>query len=165
MEQGDDELNAKTIYSARLLRPRRYRGVTLLELMIVVAIISILATIAYPSYQGYITRTNRSAAKSALLEAANRQEQFFADNKRYAADLADLGYGGSAFMINSQGEPVPDLSSKRCYGLSLTNVTAMTYTMNATPQLEQASHDTQCGALTLTHTGIRGQSGVSTKCW
>ena len=165
MTQEGDKMNFDNSHGAELSRPRRYRGVTLLELMIVVAILSILASIAYPSYQGYITRTNRSAGKSALLEAANRQEQFFADNKRYATDLADLGYGGNAFMVNAQGDPVPDLSAERCYGVSLTNTTATSYTLNAAPQLGQANHDAQCATLTLTHTGIRGQTGASTKCW
>lgn len=165
MIQGNDKLNVINTRRPELSWPWRHRGFSLLELMIVVAIIAILASIAYPSYQGYITRTNRSAAKGTLLEAANRQEQFFADNKRYAADLSNLGYAGSTFMINAQGEPVADASPDRCYGLSLTNVTAMTFTINAMPQLEQASHDAQCAALTLTHTGVRGQTGASTNCW
>lgn len=158
-------MNIENTRRAELSRPRRSRGVTLLELLVVVAIVSILASIAFPSYQGVVTRTTRTAAKSALLEAANRQAQFFADNKRYATDLADLGYGGAGFMINAHGEPVPAGSSKRAYVISLTNAAAMTFTINATPQLQQAAHDTQCAALTLTHTGVRGQTGASTQCW
>ena len=137
----------------------------MLELLIVLAIFSIIAAIAYPSYMGAVSRTNRSAAKSALLEVANRQEQFFAENKRYASDLSDLGYAGNQFMINAQGAPVTALSSERCYGISLTNTAAMTFTANATPELQQASHDSECATLTLTHTGVKGQTGASTQCW
>ena len=165
MRQGDNRVNALHTRRAGLSRLRRYRGFTLLELMVVIAILSIVASIAYPSYLGVVTRTSRSAAKSALLEVANRQEQFFAENKSYAADLADLGYAGNYFMINARGEPVPAASSERCYGISLTNTAAMTFTANAAPQLQQASHDAQCATLTLTHTGVRGQTGASTQCW
>ncbi len=165
MKQGGDRVNVRTTRGAELPQPRRSRGFTLLELMIVVAILAIVASIAYPSYLGTVTRTTRSAAKSTLLEVANRQEQFFAENKRYAVDLSDLGYGGNEFMINAQGAPVTALSSERCYGISLTNTAAMTFTANATPELQQASHDSECATLTLTHTGVKGQTGASTQCW
>ena len=158
-------MNVKHAREIELPRPRRYHGFSLLELMIVVAILSIIASIAYPSYMGTVSRTNRSAAKSALLEVANRQEQFFAENKRYAVNLSDLGYSGNAFMIDARGEPVTASSSDRCYGISLTNTAAMTFTANATPELQQATHDSGCAMLTLTHTGIKGQSGPSTRCW
>ncbi len=158
-------MNVKYTHRADLPRRRRYDGHSLLELLIVLAIFSIIAAIAYPSYMGAVSRTNRSAAKSALLEVANRQEQFFAENKRYASDLSDLGYAGNQFMINAQGEPVIASSSDRCYGISLTNTAAMTFTANAIPELQQANHDAACATLTLTHTGIRGQTGASTECW
>lgn len=158
-------MNVRYSRGAKLSRPRRDHGFSLLELMIVVAILSIIASIAYPSYMGAVSRTNRSAAKSALLEVANRQEQFFAENKRYAANLSDLGYSGSSFMIDARGMPVTASSSERCYGISLTNTAAMTFTANATPELQQATHDSECAMLTLTHTGIKGQSGPSTRCW
>ena len=66
------------------------QGVTLLELMIVLVIIAIMASFAYPSYQQYIVNTKRTAATSTLLRVADRQQQFFMDNKRYAADLTTL---------------------------------------------------------------------------
>ncbi len=165
MRQGGNRVNAEETRRAEWSRPRRYRGFTLIELVLVIAVLSIIASIAYPSYLGVVTRTSRSAAKSALLEVANRQEQFFAENKRYTADLADLGYAGNYFMINARGEPVPAGSSQRCYGISLTNTESMTFTANAIPQLQQASHDVQCATLTLTHSGARGQTGGSAQCW
>lgn len=165
MTQRGDRVNAENTRRTDLSRPWRYRGFTLIELVLVIAILSIIASIAYPSYLGVVSRTSRSAGKSTLLEVANRQEQYFAENKSYASDLSDLGYAGSYFMINARGDSVAAASSERCYGISLTNTAAMTYTINAIPQLQQADNDAQCATLTLTHTGIRGQTGASTKCW
>jgi type IV pilus assembly protein PilE len=144
---------------------RRYRGFSLLELMVVVAILAVIASIAYPSYLGFVTRTNRTAAKSALVLIADRQQQFFAQNKRYAATLTALGYADDTIMIDAKGDYVPDASDDRVYRVELTNTAPMTFTVNATPQLRQAGHDTDCGSMTLTHTGIKGQSGTATNCW
>ena len=144
---------------------RRQRGFTLNELMVVVAIISLLGMLGYPSYLDYVTRANRTAAKSLMLQIADRQEQFFADNKRYANDLLELGYGGVAFAIDKQGAPVAPSSADRLYAVALSNTSATTYTVNGVPLLGQATHDTDCGALTLTHAGVKGQSGAATNCW
>lgn len=65
-------------------------GFTLLELMIVVAIVGILATIAYPSYQSYMRRGHRADAQAYLMDLAQRQQQYFIDNRAYAPDIATL---------------------------------------------------------------------------
>jgi len=70
----------------------RRSGFTLIELMIAVAVIAILAAVAYPSYTDYIRRGNRVAAQSLLQDLAQRQQQYFAQTRGFAADLAaDLG--------------------------------------------------------------------------
>lgn len=71
---------------------RKNQGFTLIELMIVVVVIGVLAAIAYPSYQQYVIRANRSAAQSQMMEIANRQQQFLLANRRYASSLVGLGY-------------------------------------------------------------------------
>ena len=144
---------------------KHQRGVTLLELMVVVANITIIASIGYPSYMNHITRANRTAAKSFLLQVADRQEQFFANNKRYADDLTDLGYGANGFMIDDQGAMTAAGAGDRIYRVQINAVTPVTYTIAAVPQLRQAGHDTQCLSLTLTNAGQRGQTGPSTECW
>lgn len=158
-------MNSELMQGVRRAQARVQRGATLLELMVVVVIIAVLASIGYPSYLGYVTRANRTAAKSLLLQIADRQEQFFANNKRYADDLTDLGYAANGFMINDQGAVTGGGADDRVYAIRLTNTTPQTYTANAAPELRQASHDQQCQTLTLTHNGVRAQTGPSTECW
>ncbi|HEX4881924.1 MAG TPA: type IV pilin protein, partial [Porticoccaceae bacterium] len=73
----------------------RQSGVTLLEMLIVVVIVSILAAVAYPAYQDYVVRSNRAVGAGSLLEVAARQEQYFANNAGYASTTALLGYGAA----------------------------------------------------------------------
>ncbi len=69
---------------------RKYmRGITLLELMIVVVIISILTAIAYPNYREYVTRAKRTEAKAALLQIATQQERFYLQNNTYTTDMTN----------------------------------------------------------------------------
>ena len=68
------------------------RGVTFLELMIVVVIIAILTAIAFPNYRDFLDRAKRNEAKALLLEVAQNQERFYLQNSRYGT-LPELGYG------------------------------------------------------------------------
>ena len=70
---------------------RRMHGLTLVELMIVVVIVSILAAIAYPNYREFTLRARRTEARATLLEIATNQERFYLQNSRYGS-LAELGY-------------------------------------------------------------------------
>lgn len=69
----------------------RLKGFTLIELMIVVVIMGILAAIAVPQYQGYVQKGRRAAAQAFLLQVAQRQQQFFLDNRSFANSLTVLG--------------------------------------------------------------------------
>ena len=147
------------------IRGQHEGGMTLIEVLIVVVIISIIASIAYPSYTDFIVRAKRSAAQSMLMQVTDRQAQYFMDHKRFAASLTSLGFASDPFTINDEGAPVADGSADSVYTISLTNATATAFTAAATPQLMQATRDTDCGTLTMTHAGQKGKSGSSDKCW
>lgn len=136
-----------------------------MELMTVVTIISIIAAISYPSYEQFVVRAKRSAGTSMLMQVADRQQQYFMDNKRYAASMTNLGFDDGTVMIGDDGNIVTAGDDDRVYGISLSNTTATTYTLTAAPQLRQAEKDKSCGALTLDHSGGKGASGSSDRCW
>jgi type IV pilus assembly protein PilE len=140
------------------------RGFTLMELMIVVAIISIIAAIAYPNYTQFVTRSKRSVGATALLQVADRQQQFFMDNKRYAASLTSLGYDNDTIMVGDEGQVVTTGSEDRIYNIQISASNIVTYELTATPQLNHAKKD-KCGSLTLTQTGEKSQSGTGENCW
>jgi type IV pilus assembly protein PilE len=146
-------------------RKARQSGVTLIEMMVVVVILAIIVAFAFPSYAQFVVRAKRSAGTSMLLQVADRQQQFFMDNKRYSATLSALGLPADTFMIGDEGAFLADGDSDRAYNISLSNTSATTYTVTATPQLKQAERDDTCGNLTLTHSGVKGTSAGGDNCW
>jgi type IV pilus assembly protein PilE len=146
--------------------PVHIRGFTLIELMITVGIVGILAAIAYPSYTQYVTRSKRGLAKSAIVQVMDRQAQFYIDNKGFATDLTTLGFGENGFAIDRAGKEIASTSSDRVYIIQLAaGASATAFTVEAVPQLVQASRDSACGTLRITHTGAKSVSGSGTECW
>lgn len=146
-------------------RAQKQQGVTMMELMIVVAIVGLLSAIAYPNYTRFVAKSKRASSASVMLQVADRQQQFFMDNKQYATVMTSLGYETDTITINDNGSVVTAGDSKRTYSLSLTDASATAYTILATPQLSQATSDYDCGNLTLTDAGIKGHSGAGDNCW
>jgi type IV pilus assembly protein PilE len=137
----------------------RQRGLTLIELMIVVVITSILAMIAYPGYTSYIVKSKRVQATACLQEAAQYMERFYTTNLRY-----DQTSGGAAVTLPATS-CVDDMRGN--YVLSIPSVAANTFVVRATPQGKQASSDTACGSLSLSQSGAKTISGTGTlyTCW
>ncbi|GAB4392493.1 MAG: type 4a pilus minor pilin PilE [Gammaproteobacteria bacterium] len=141
------------------MRKLQQLGITLIELMVVIAIIGILITLAYPSYQAHVTRTHRAEGQTALMDLAARMERYFSENNTYAT--ATIAAGASTDVLNSA------TTTDGWYTLSITSQTATTYAIQATPNGSQATNDTTCGALTINQLGQRGISGSGTvaECW
>jgi type IV pilus assembly protein PilE len=144
---------------------RLQRGITLLELLIVVVIVAIIASFGYPSYMRYVVNTKRTAATSTLLQVADRQQQFFMDNKRYTATLTELGFAANPMFISDQGDSVPAGDDDAVYLVSLVGVTPTTYTAFAAPLGAQLERDGGCGTMTLNQAGAKGALGGGDYCW
>lgn len=142
--------------------PYKQQGFSLIELMIVVAIIGILTMVAYPSYQNSIMKSRRGDATAAMMGFANAMERHFTNTGSYQeAAVGDADSGTPQVFAAT----TPLDSSQIFYNLTLT-ATQTTYTLTATPAGTQAN-DTSCMNLTLDNTGVRGISGSGTPddCW
>jgi type IV pilus assembly protein PilE len=145
---------------------KRTHGFTLIELMVVTAIIGILAAVAFPAYTDYVTRTKRAIGKAFLSEMASKQEQFFSDNKRYADDLTELGYADKEMTVDASSKFVAADAADALYTFSLSETGTRTFTLTATPKGTQATNDTDCGNLTLNQSGTKAADGADPdSCW
>jgi len=141
------------------IRPRHARGVTLIELMLVIVIIGILATVAIPSYRNYVVRAQRTDATTALLRVAAAQEKFYLQRNRYA-DEDELG-----------GDDPPndglgiDGTDKGWYTLAISNDdTALDFTVTATPVSGgPQAVDTHCASFSIDSTGRK--LATNSDCW
>lgn len=120
----------------------RQNGFTLIELMIVVAIIGILASIALPSYREYVIRGNRVAAQAQMMDIANRQQQFLLANRAYASKTT---LEGSGYSLPSE------VSGKYDYGIDVGTDAVPSFTIKFTAKGAQTSD----GNLSLTSEGVK----------
>ena len=145
--------------------PKYQRAFTLIELMVVVAIVAIVMAIAFPSYERYVVTGKRAVAQNALLQVADRQQQFFMDNKSFAANLTNLGFAANPWVVGDDGASTIAGDVDAVYSVTLTNVTQTTWTATAAPLHGQLSRDTNCGSLSITQAGTKASSGGGDNCW
>lgn len=134
-----------------MANPGRRAGFTLIEIMIVVAILGVIAAVAYPSYVNYVYTTRRSDGKAALMDAAQRLQRCFTTTLDY--NQCDLDSDDT-------------IQSQQGYYTVTATTTTSTYTLTATPQGEQTGDE--CGTLTLDqagNTGVTGASVPASECW
>jgi len=129
-------------------------GFTLIEVMIVVVIIGILATIAYPAYTRYIQDSRMATAQGDLMELAQFMERQYSLSNSYAgvADAGDLPFDES-----------PKDGGTTAYNVTIVTA-ANSFTLTATPTGPQVGHT--CGTLTLNHAGVRTPDpATNPRCW
>jgi type IV pilus assembly protein PilE len=150
----------------RLGRPSPHggmRGLTLIELMIVILVIGIMAAIAVPSYRKYMIRAQRSEAKIALLQLQTAQEKRYLQQNSYTNDVT----GSTA--ANPPGLGLPAVTETQKYDITIPvfiDPNGQTYTAQATPKYGQAD-DSDCKNFTINERGVRGNTGTLSpeKCW
>jgi type IV pilus assembly protein PilE len=140
---------------------RKMRGVTLVELMVVIVIIGILAAVAVPSYRRYLIRSQRSEAKISLLAVQAAEEKFYLQNNAYTNNVTGAPPAGLGLQATSE-------TGK--YDLAITTFPAdgQSYTATASPRTGGGqTDDVQCVNFTLNERGTRGVSGPygTQACW
>lgn len=147
---------------------KRGAGFTLVELVIVMAIILVLAAVAYPAYAGYITKTRRVEGQIALMEAIQQQERFYTRNNTYiefssgSTDVEERRFkwwsgstaAGSAY----------ELRARACPGRALTECVEV-QAMPGTALVDAKFRDADCQTLTLNSAGEQTASGPLQRCW
>jgi type IV pilus assembly protein PilE len=130
------------------------KGFTLIELVIVVAIVAILAAIVLPSYRNYVFRAHRADGKELAMRVAAAEERYFTNRNVYTGNIvSDLQF-------------TSDKSEKGYYTVAVNPANAdQTYEMRLSPAGTQV--DDKCGVLIINNTGFKSFSGDETngKCW
>lgn len=150
-------------YAGHSARLHRQLGFTLVELMIVVAIIGILAGVAVPAYTKYVTKANRSAVQGYMLQIASREEQYLADARTYAT-LGTLGLTAPA-EVDGKYTVVATVITDNAHADYIAGAALPQYVITATPIGSQLANDTTCGVLTLNSLGTKGSVGAVSECW
>ena len=126
-----------------------------MELMVVVAIVGILATVAYPSYIDFVTQSKRTEAQRELLRLANLEEQYFSDHRTYTANISELGVGTGIKYKTESGN----------YEIEATIAdSGASFILKANALGIQATNDADCSWLTVNQIGQK-DSKTSGSCW
>jgi type IV pilus assembly protein PilE len=130
------------------------RGITLIELMIVVVVIGIMAAIAYPNYREFVSRAYRNEAKAALLQIATNQERFYLQNNSYTCDMTRLGFSVAAGFQTESGT----------YTVDVTACNSNNFTAQALYNVAVDPEAGKCGTFQINGRNVK-TSAPYTDCW
>jgi len=128
-------------------------GFTLIELMIVIAILSIIVAVGYPSYQEHVKKSRRAEGMGQLLELADRMERAYSDRGTYPTDISEVYVATTAGGL---------------YSLSIVSANNISFIVSATPTSVKNQDDDKCNTFILSSLGEKSVSGGSLatdRCW
>ncbi len=137
----------------------RVRGFTLIELMVVVAVIGILSAVAYPAYTEYVARGHRTQLKTQMVAAQQWLERFYSENYHYPSSNAEL----ASFNAMPFATSPPAGEGRTVYTLRTASATNQVYTLTATRESTGPMASDDCGNPTVTNTGVKGASSVGSR--
>ena len=144
-------MNERQRMQAKLMHTMR--GITLIELMIVVVIIGFMAVIAYPNYREFAARAKRNEAKAALLQIATNQERFYLQNNTYTCDMTRLGFSAAAGFV----------TESRSYTVDVTACNADNFTAQAVYNNADAEAG-KCGTFQINGRNVKTSAPLA-DCW
>ena len=141
---------------------RKQNGITLIELMIVIVVVAILASIALPSYQNSVMRSKRVPAEGDLYAMRNAMQRFFSENNTYVGAAAGAFPSAPLAAVFASQSPID--ADTPAYNLEITAAGASTFALRAVPINGQQGD--VCGTLTLNSQNVRGvSSSTVANCW
>ena len=139
-------------------------GFTLIELMVVLAIVSLLVVLVFPAFQQYVVRGKRAQAQAALLQLMQQQERYYTQNGFYLAFSAAAAGPFTWWSGSTAAHSAYEIRGSACAQQTLAQCVMLT-ALPGTDLVDPAFKDAECATLTLDSAGRRRASGPAPRCW